>query len=397
MRSAMEIGTQAMTGVRVVPVTTAAQQEQFLDMPAIVYANDPNWVQPLRSSVAKQLAPTNSFLQYGRLQPFIAFSEDCNSDRPVGRIVAAVNRRLVEKEGQSIGLFGFFECIHDLSVAQALFNAAFAWLRQQGMTRVRGPINLSTHNNCLMLIDGFDSPPMLMMPYNPPYYPQLMEQLGWQPAKDAYAYELSLDQPLPPQYEKGYRIAVESGVQFRKLDLKPEAFRRDMQEMYHLFNQAFVNNWSSSPRTEEEFLAEADDLRSLADPDGCWFAEYDGKMIGFFIGLPDYNQVLKRVHGKLNWLGMLKFFWYRRQIDQARVLLIASLPEFRRKMVPLALIHLGITNGARRGKPYKRAELGHVYEDNLPSRKMIEATRAKIYKTYRIYEIALDQPEQEPA
>lgn len=392
--TAIGSGTQTATAVRVIPVTTAAEQERFLDVPAIVYAGDPNWVPPLRSSVAKQLAPTNTFLEYGSLQPFVALTAGTRGDQPVGRIVAAVNRRLVEKEGHPIGLFGFFECIQDLSVAQALFAAAAEWLRAQGMTRVRGPIDLSTHNNCLMLVDGFNSPPTLMMPYNPPYYPQFMEQLGWQPAKDAYAYELLLDRPLPPKYEKGYRIAVESGVQFRKLDLKREAFLRDMQTMYHLFNQAFVNNWSSSPRTEAEFLAEAEDLRSIADPDGCWFAEFDGQMIGFFIGLPDYNFVLKRLNGKLDWIGTLKFLWYRRQIDQARVLLIASLPKFRSKMVPLALIHLGITHGARHGKPYKRAELGYVYEDNMPSRKMIEATGAQLCKTYRIYEMDLDDPQE---
>lgn len=382
---------------QVIPVTTPAQQEWFLDVPAIVYANDPNWVAPLRSDIAKQFAPSNPFFQYGKLQQFIAVRAEAgerqapekaaHSTAPVlGRIVAAVNQRLIEREGTPIGLFGFFECVNDLAVAQALFEAAAQWLREQGMTRIRGPIDLSTHNNCLMLIDGFDSPPMVMMPYNPAYYPELLEQDGWQKAKDAYAYIFPLDKPLSAEFEKAYRVACKSGVTFRPLATKGEAFERDCISLYHLFTKAFAANWSSTPRTQEEFLAEARSLQSLVDPDVFPVAEYNGEMIGFWMGLPDYNIPLKQVNGKLNWLGILKFLWFRRQIDQGRVLAICSLPEYRRKMVPLALIYLGMMGGLKKGKPYRRAELSWVYEDNFPSRKLIEASGGTIYKTYRIYE-----------
>lgn len=379
--------TESTQPFRVIPVTSAVEQKLFLDVPAIVYANDANWVPPLRSSVAKQFAPTNPFFQYGRLQQFIAVrTAGTQGICPIGRVVAAVNNRLVEKEGRSVGLVGFFECVNEFAVAQALLAAAGEWLRQQGMTLVRGPIDLSTHNSCLMLVDGFDSPPMVMMPYNPSYYPQFMERDGWQPAKAAYAYDLPLDRSLAPEYEKGYRIACKSGVHFRPLRLKGEDFQQDARSLYRLFTTAFANNWSSTPRTEAEFLEEARSLQSLVDPAIFWIAEYEGEMIGFFMALPDYNLALKHVNGQLNWLGILKFLWYRRQIDQARVIVICSLPEYRRKMVPLALIHLGMNGGTQRRNPYRRAELGYVYEDNIPSRKVIEATGAKIYKTYRIYE-----------
>lgn len=374
----------------IIPVTTADEQELFLDVPAIVYANDPNWVQPLRSSTAKHIAPGNPFFQYGEMQAFIAVNRSAaNSSSPIGRIVAAVNHRLIEREGRKIGLFGFFECVEDFAVAQALLNAACDWLRQQGMEAVRGPINLSTHNSCLFLVDGFDSPPMVMMPYNPPYYPQFVENDGWHKAKDAYAYNFALDQPLPTEFEKAYRVACKSGVQFRPLRTKGPEFEQDCVSLYHLFNEAFANNWSSTPRTLEEFLDEARELQSLVDPDVFPIAEYEGKMVGFWMGLPDYNIALKHVNGKLNWLGILKFLWYRRQIDQGRVIAICSLPEFRRKMVPLALIYLGMQGGIQKGKPYKRAELSWVYEDNYPSRKLIEASGGVIYKTYRAYEKAL--------
>jgi hypothetical protein len=230
---------------------------------------------------------------------------------------------------------------------------------------------------------------MVMMPYNPAYYLEFMEKDGWHKAKDAYAYDFPLEHGLSPEFEKGYKIACKSGVTFRPLNTKGEAFEKDCIALYNLFTKAFENNWSSTPRTQEEFLEEARSLQSLVDPDVFPIAEYDGEMIGFFMGLPDYNIALKQMNGKLNWLGILKFLWYRRQIDQGRVIAICSLPEFRRKMVPLGLIYLGMQGGVKKGKPYKRAELSWVYEDNSPSRKLIEASGGTIYKTYRMYEKAL--------
>ena len=373
--------------VQIRAVTTAADAERFLDVPATVYAGDRNWVQPLRSSIAKQFKPENPFFRYGRLQQFIALKP--GTDQAIGRIVAAINDRLIEKEGQQVGLFGFFECVEDFAVAQALLQAACQWLREQGMQLVRGPIDLSTHINCLFLVEGFDTPPMVMMPYNPPYYPQFVEQDGWQKAKDAYAYDFPLDQPLPAEFEKAYRIALKAGVTFRPAHLKGEAFTQDVTQMYYLFTQMFANNFSSTPRTLEDFLEEAKDLQTLVDPDALLLAEYEGKLVGFFMGLPDYNIPLKHVNGKLNWLGILKFLWYRRQINQGRVLIICALPEFRRKMVPLGLIYLGLQGTQKKGKPYRRSELGYVYEDNTASRKLVEASGGKIYKTYRIYEKSL--------
>lgn len=367
------------------PVLTNQDLTLFLDVPHRVYGKDPNWVPPLRSAIAAQLSPSNPFRTYGTLQAFVALAQG----HPVGRIVAAVNQRLIEREGYPIGLFGYFECIQDKEIAIALFTAAEQWLREQGIQRIRGPINLSTHNSCLFLVDGFDSPPTMMMPYNPPHYPEWLEQMGWMKAKDAYAYDFPLDHDLSKPFEKGYRIALRSGVTFRPIYTKGQAFADDCQKIYHLFNRAFASNWSSTPRTLDEFLEEAKSLQSLVDPDLFPVAEYNGEMIGFWMGLPNYNMALKHVNGRLNWLGILKFLWYRRQINQGRVIAVCSLPEYRRKMVPLGLIYLGMQGGIKKGKPYKWAELSWVFEDNYPSRKLIETAGGKIYKTYRIYEKSL--------
>lgn len=366
-------------------VTTDAQRKMFLDVPFKVYKNYPNWVPPITSSIAKQLAlKENPFLEYGEFQQFIAVSQ--KTGEALGRIVAIVNRRLIESEGKNVGLFGYFECVEEFDVANGLLETASNWLRDKGMNFVRGPINLSTHNSCLFLVDKFDEAPMMMTPYNPPYYPEFMDKAGYYKGNDAYVYNFPLDISLDPKFEKAYRIACKSGVTFRPLRTKGEGFEQDCRDIYNLVGKVFTKNYSYSFRTEEEFLSQAKDLQDMADPDVFPIAEHDGKMIGLWMGIPDYNIVLKHINGKLNWLGILKFLWYRRQIDQGIVPLIACLPEYRRKMVPLALVYLGMQGGIQKGKPYKRAELGWVWEDNSASSKMIEAAGGKIYKTYRIYE-----------
>ena len=373
---------EKITEFLIKPIHSETDQQRFLEVPNFVYTSDRNWVPPLQSDVAGKFSPDNTFFSYGQLQQFVAIAHN----QPCGRIVAAINERLIEREGEKIGLFGFFECVNDSAIAQGLFDAATHWLQEQGIRKIRGPIDLSTHNNCLFLADGFDTQPMLMMPYNPEYYLRFMAENGFKVAKGAYAYDLPLNVPLPTSYEKAYRIACKSGIQFRPIRTQGEGFQEDCRALYDLFTRAFSENWSSTPRTEAEFLDEAKALQSLVDPAIFPIAEYNGEMVGFFMALPDYNVALKHVNGKLNGLGILKFLWYRRQISEARVIAICALPELRRKMVAPALIYLGHRNGTLKKRPYNRAELSWVYEDNMPSRKIIEATGAKIYKTYRIYE-----------
>ncbi|MEM8605133.1 MAG: hypothetical protein AAGF24_15025, partial [Cyanobacteria bacterium P01_H01_bin.121] len=361
-------------------VTTAANRDRFLDLPAQIYQSDPNWVPPLRSSIAKQLDAqdphTRSFCEF---ELFLALQDG----RSVGRVVAAINQRLIEREQQAIGLIGYFECIKDAAITKALLETACQWLRDRGMTQARGPINLSTHNSCFFLVDGFGRQPVFMTPHNPDYYPTYWEAAGWTKAKDAYAYDFPLDQKLIQQFERSYAIARKSGITFRPLHTKGKAFEQDCRQIYELFSTAFAASWSSTPRTWEEFFAEAQDLKAVVDPDIFPMAEDNGKLVGFFMALPDYNIPFKYVNGKLDWLGMLKLLWYRRQINQARVITIASLPEYRRKMVSPALIYLGMQGGLKPGKPYQWAELSWVWEDNAPSRKLIEAAGGTIYRTYR--------------
>jgi len=372
--------------ITVRPVETDGDLDAFLNLPARVYRGDDRWVPPLRSQIAKELGPENPFRTYGTLQAFVAYRDEATGSEPVGRIVAAVNDRLVAKEDRAVGLFGYFECIDDLSVARALLDHAIGWLRDRGMVALRGPIDLSTHIRCLMLVDGFEDAPYIMMPYNPPYYPHLMEKLGFEKAKDAYAYTIPTNIVANPIFERAHRVATRSGVSFRPVNLKGDAFTEDAKAIYRLFTQAFKENYSSTPRTEADFLEEAKDLQSIVNPDFFPIAEIDGEMVGFLMALPDYNIALRAANGRLNFWGILKFLWARRKINRGRVLVICSLPEYITKRIPLALIYIALNNVQNTKNPYRTAELGYIYEDNYPSRKLVEAIGGTITKTYRIYE-----------
>ncbi|WNZ27124.1 hypothetical protein HJG54_29885 [Leptolyngbya sp. NK1-12] len=381
----------AITQIEIRCVETPQDQQAFIDLPRLIYQNDRNWVPALDSTVAEIFDSNHPFFEYGEMECFLAFRHN----QLVGRVASVINRRLIALEGKKVGLFGFFECFEDLTVAQALLEAVQQWLRDRGIEVVRGPIDLSTDQRCLFLIDGFDSPPMFNTAYNPPYYPKFLEQLGWYKAKDAVAYILDVNSAPSKALSRGYEIAKKSGLTFRHINIASEYFESECRQIYHLSKISYSNrngSWNYNPSTEAEFLRNAQQLRSLIDPNCIWIAEdptKDKEMVGAIIGIPDYNLVLRHLNGRLNWCSQLKFLWYRRMIDQGRVILIASRPDYRHKMVPLALIYLILTNHSQSYKKYRRAELSWVWEDNLPSRKLIEISGGKVYKTYRLYEKAL--------
>jgi hypothetical protein len=379
------------TQIKVITVTTFQEEQAFLDLPKDIYQDNPNWVPPLRSSVSENFAPSNPFFEYGELERFLAV----RNNQVVGRIVSAINRRLIDVEKRNVGLFGFFECVEDLAVAEALLKTAQHWLQKRNMELVCGPINLSTDRLCLFLVDNFDLPPMFNTSYNPPYYPKFLEQLGWYKAKDAVGYIMDLDIAPSTTLERGYEIARKSGLSFRRIKTDPKHYPEECRLIHRLSIDSYAGRkqgWGYTPPTEAEFLRDTDKLRTLLNPDGVWIAEDpsdNNQMVGVVVGIPDYNMVLRHLNGNLNWWSKVKFSWYRRKINQARVILIASLPKYRSKMVSLALIYLVLTEGGQRGTRYRQAELSWVWEDNLPSRKLIEASGGKVYKTYRLYEKSL--------
>ncbi len=379
--------TSSVVGPRdteVTRVTSRRDWADFLDLPAMIHRGDPNWVPPLRREIAAQLSPESSFLNYGTFQAFLARRRG----RTIGRIVAAINHRLNESENKAIGLFGYFECIDDKAVAQSLLEVACTWLRGHGCIIARGPVNLSTHINCLLLVDGFGDAPYLRMPYNPRYYPALVEAAGWRKAKDAIAYDYPMVLDSEAAFARGYRHAKAMGVRFRPIRLDGKGFEADCRSLHRVYAESFSANWMATPRTEEEFLEEAKGLRKIVDPNLFPIAEHNGRMIGFWMALPDYNIALRRINGRLDAFGLAKMLWYRRKIDRARVLALGVLPEYQRGRwaVAPALIYLGMDGSAKGRKHYRRAELSWVWEDNKKSRSIIESSGGAHYKTYRLYE-----------
>ena len=371
--------------IAVIPVLTRDDLTRFLDLPSELYRGDQNWVPPIRASIARLLAQGPSFERYGPFQPFLA----TRGDRLVGRIVAAINYRLAGSEGQNIGIFGFFECTDDQEVASTLLATACQWLRERGCTLVRGPIDLSTHINCLLQVDGFDGPPYIMMPYNPAYYPRLVETAGWKRIKDAYAYHLVVSEARARIFERAYRRATAAGVEFRPICTYGRGFESDCRALYRVYTHAFAANWSATTRSEEEFVRGARELRYVVDRRIFPVAVHDGRMVGFWMALPNYNIALRHVGGRLNVGGLLKMLWHWRRIDSGRVVAIGVLPEYQRSPVAPALVYCGLRGALDRRRPYRQAELSWVWSDNGASRKLIEASGGRHYRTYRMYEYSL--------
>jgi GNAT superfamily N-acetyltransferase len=365
--------------VQVAPVTDGRGLRRFIAFPYAHYRGDPLWVPPLRSDVRTLLSPAkNPFFQHAELQAFLAMRDG----RPVGRIAAIKNDAHIREHGDRVGFYGFFEAVDDQAVADALFAAAGGWLAERGLAVMRGPMNPSINDDCGLLVAGFDTPPALMMPHNPPYYVRLHEAAGFRKAKDLIAFE-STTTELPERVVRAAEvIARRKGITLRALDLR--RFDAEVERIKELYNRAWERNWGFVPLSDAEIDHLARQLRPIVVPDLVCFAERAGAAIGFAVALPDLNVALKRNPSGRRFPGILKVLWAARRITRIRVLLLGALPEYRRTGVDALLYHWIWTKGYARG--YRWAEAGWILEDNVA---MINATLQlgfRPYKTYRIYD-----------
>ncbi len=352
--------------------------DAFIDFPFRLYRDDPNWVAPLRSDMKKQFSSKNPFFNHAEIAPFIAIEHG----DIVGRIVAILNKRHIEFHKEDVGFFGFFESIDDFEVAKGLLDKVRQWLGDRGMAVMRGPMNFSTNEECAFLLEGFDSPCMLMMPYNKRYYHGFMERYGLRKAKDLYAYIINIPDTLP---EKAYRvasIAERQGIKVRSLDMKN--FSREMAVFKRVYNSAWEKNWGFVPMTEEEIDHMAKELKPVIVPELAFIAEADEEPVGFMMLLPDLNQVLKRLDGRLFPFGIVKALWYSRRITDLRLLLLGIRQGFRKRGVDALLFREGFKAVKEGG--YKRVEFSWILEDNYPVQRLAEMMDGRLYKKYRIYE-----------
>jgi len=372
--------TRKVNAVQVEKVKTRKDFRRFLLFPWKIYQNDPNWVPPLLVDIKEKLDPKkNPFFEHARRELFLAR----RNGQVVGRVAGIIDDNHNSFHSEKVVFFGLYESTNDVEVARALLEAVADWGRQQGMEILRGPMNLSMNDECAFLLEGFDSPPVIMMPYNPPYYLELMEKCGLVKAKDLYAFFMSRDHEAAEKV----RLIIEkkekeSTVTLR--NVKKSTIDEDIKKIQYVYNNAWEKNWGFVPWTDKEMAYMAEKLKKIADLDLVILAEDKSRPVGFAFGLPNYNEILKRMNGRLTPLSILKFLYYRKRIEGMRALVFGILKEYRQTGLSYLLYAALERNAIRKG--YKWGELSWQLEDNEAVNRFNLSLGGKIYKKYRIFE-----------
>jgi GNAT superfamily N-acetyltransferase len=360
-----------------------AELSRFFDVADRIYAKDPNFVAPIRSDLAKVFEGENPFFRHGEMQLFVAHQGGMD----VGRIAAILDRNHNAFHGEKAAFFGFFETSDDPAVAAKLLEAAAVWGRERKMTVLRGPTNPTLNDEAGLLVDGFDSPPVLMMTYNPRSYAALIEGQGFRKAKDLLAYWFPLEEkPL----ERLSRVAE----RFRKREpdivvrnVSKGGLTRDLAKIREVYNGAWEKNWGFVPMTDAEIEHLAKQLKPIVVPDLVCFAERASTVIGFAVALPDLNQALRHNPSGRLFPGILRVLWQARKVSRLRIPLLGALPEHRGTGVDALMYHWIWTKAIARG--YRWGEAGWILEDNRLMNNAIVRLGFRRYKTYRVYDKAL--------
>lgn len=362
------------------PVATSSDLKAFLRLPWSIYRGHANWVPPLLGEVKKLLSKEHPFHRHAETQLFLARRDG----RVVGRIAACVNRAHLDAWKDGAGFWGFFECEDSRETAAALFDAAAAWLRDRGMTVLRGPCSFSTNEECGLLVEGFHEPPTFMMTYNPKYYVPLVDGCGFTKAKDLWAWLVDRPSFTPP--EKMYRVAKRlqerEGIVVRPVDMTK--VEEELSLLREVYNKAWANNWGAIPMTPEEFEVVADDFRKIVRPEFLLFAEVKGQPAGFSLSLPDYNFVFRKMNGSLFPFGWLTWLLNVKKIRRLRYITMGILPEFQRRGLDSIFYIETMQAGLKGG--WQECEMSWILEDNTVMNNTIEAFGGKRTKVYRIYD-----------
>jgi GNAT superfamily N-acetyltransferase len=368
------------------PAETRGDLMKFIKFPWSIYRKDANWVPPL-------LMERKEFLDRKK-NPFFTHADVIlllaeKNGQVVGRIAGIVNHNHIKEHNEKVGFFGLFECVNDREVAKSLLDSVRDWLKSKGMEIMRGPANFSSNEDWGFLLEGFDSPPVIMMPYNPPYYLELVESYGLIKAKDLYAYFIDESLPTPARVVRmAENIRKKEGMTIRGLNMKE--FSREVSEIKQIYNSAWSKNWGFVPMTDEEFDHMAKSLKQIVDPHMVFIAEVDGKPAGFSLALPDFNQVLVRMNGRLFPFGIFKLLWHtkvKNKIDGVRIITMGVVPEYQKRGIDTVFYVETYNVGVKRG--YRWAEMSWILEDNVLMNRMLELLGAKLYRKYRIYEIKI--------
>lgn len=367
------------------PVDSARDLRRFINLPYRLHARDPNWVPPLRRDVRTLLdRRANPFFAHAEAGYFLAE----RGGAVVGRVAAIHNRLHNQTHGDRVGFFGFFESVDDPAVAGALLDTAADWLRARALDTMRGPASFSTNDECGLLVEGFDTPPTLMMPHNPPYYEALLAQAGFTKAKDLLVFQGGNPDhcvPVPDRLTRGTQLILERmGVTIRPLRMAD--FSGELERVKTLYQRCWEKNWGFVPMTAEEIDHLAQQFKPVVVPDLVPFIEKDGEPVAFGLALPDLNAVFRKNRRGYLLPVLLPLLWglKRRTIRRARILLLGVLPEFRGKGLDAVLYHWIWTRAAEHGMSW--GEAGWLLEDNpaiIAGMTKMGFTR---YKTYRMFD-----------
>ena len=369
--------------VRIIPVSDSRDLRRFIRVPWSVYADDRAWVPHLLLERREQFSSRNPYFAHARCRFWLA----CRGTRPVGRISAQIDELHQQRYRDAAGFFGFLEAENEAETFHDLLSTAEVWLREQGMARIRGPFNFSINQECGLLVDGYDTPPMIMMGHSRPYYSARLIAEGYEGIKDLLAYRLPTDF-RSPRFMK--TVLDKAAGSARVRPLRRSRFAEDLEVIRDIFEDAWSTNWGFIPFTEDEVRHLGSSLRLLVDDDAVQIAEVDGEPAAMIVAFPNLNEVIRDLDGRLLPFGWLRLLWRLkvRYPKTARVVLMGVRKRFQRSALGAALGLLLIDAlrgyGIRRG--VEDVELSWILEDNMPMRNMLTMVGAVPYKRYRIYE-----------
>ncbi|MEV6020309.1 MULTISPECIES: N-acetyltransferase [unclassified Streptomyces] len=360
-----------------------AQRRAFVECEYAWRRADACWVPPLRRDRYRLLSSTrNPFLLFGDVGLYLAHRDG----EVVGRIAAVHNPRFNQHHGTRDGFFGLFACVDDPEVAQGLFRAAAVWLAERNMTSMVGPVNFSTNYECGALVDGFELPAALLMPWNPPSTPRLIESCGFTPVQDLHAWEWACVPEQPRALGRAAAVAARKGdITVRSLNLRD--FAAEMRTVRDLYHRAWSDNWGFVPMTDREFRHLADELRPVLRPELALIAEAAGEPVGFALTLPDLAPALRAAGGRLQrWglpTGLARLVRASRRIRRGRLMALGVIAEYRNTGVLPTL--LAQTDRTVRRLGYESVEISWVLGDNEPALRSLRVVGCRRTKTYRIY------------
>jgi RimJ/RimL family protein N-acetyltransferase len=371
-------------------VESRADATAFLGLPYALYRFDPHWVPPLRTAERRRWSPRhNATLRSRWVRRFVAWRDGC----PVGRVAAVVDGAFAARWYPSAGFFGFFECVDDDVVSDALFAAAEAALAERGVRAVLGPVNLSTQDEVGLVVAGFDLPPTLLSPCNPPYYERLVERAGFVKLRDYHAYAWTPGERRSALVDRVVAAAARRAGDYARLVLRPADPGRwddEVRTLHRLYNAAFDGVWGFVPISWDEFVQRAEEFKAFYRPELVIIAEVGGEPAGFGLLLPDINEALPGLNGRLLPFGWLRLMRRVRRIGSGRLVLLGVLPRFTGRGLAALIADRMIEPAGKAG--LRRVELSLVLEDNRPMRHVIEAFGCRRVKVFRLYEKSLGEP-----